>query len=116
MPQTLRFGVIGLGRAGTGMLGAMAKHPDIAVTAAADLHREHLDRFRAEFEGDTFTNADDLCRSDAVDAVYIATPHEAHTANVRAAAANGKHVIVEKPMALTLVDCDTMTRRLKGPA
>jgi phthalate 4,5-cis-dihydrodiol dehydrogenase len=104
----LRFGVIGLGRAGSGMLGALAKHPDIRVTAAADLHREHRDRFQADFGGEVFADAEELCRSPLVDAVYIATPHELHAAHVQAAAAAGKDIIVEKPMALSLEDCDRM--------
>jgi phthalate 4,5-cis-dihydrodiol dehydrogenase len=106
--ETLRIGVIGLGRAGAGMLAAMASHPDIQVTAAADLHREHLDRFAEDFGGLTFTDAAALCASPDVDAVYVATPHEFHAEHVALAAARGKHVIVEKPMALTLEDCDRM--------
>jgi phthalate 4,5-cis-dihydrodiol dehydrogenase len=104
----LRVGVIGLGRAGSGMLSALARHPDIQVTAAADLHPEHRERFRVDFEGDVYDEAEELCAHAAVDAVYIATPHEFHTTHVEAAARNGKHVIVEKPMALTLDDCDRM--------
>jgi phthalate 4,5-cis-dihydrodiol dehydrogenase len=104
----MRFGVIGLGRAGSGMLMALAKHPDVQVTAAADLHQEHLDRFEADFEGQAFHDAEALCASDEVDAVYVATPHEFHAEHVETAARYGKHVIVEKPMALTLEDCDRM--------
>jgi phthalate 4,5-cis-dihydrodiol dehydrogenase len=104
----LRFGVIGLGRAGSGMLSALAVHPDIKITAAADLHRQHLDRFREEFGGEIYTDAEELLQSSNVDAVYIATPHEFHAAHVEAAARHGKHAIVEKPMALTLEDCDRM--------
>lgn len=108
MPPTLRFGVLGLGRAGAGMLAAMAQHPDIQVTAAADLHQTHRDRFAADFGGDTFADAEDLVRSPKVDAVYIATPHQFHAQHVVLAAEHGKHVIVEKPMALTLDECDQM--------
>ncbi len=104
----LRFGVIGLGRAGSGMLNALAVHPDINVTAAADLHRQHLNRFREAFGGEIYTDAEELLQSGNVDAVYIATPHEFHAAHVEAAARHGKHAIVEKPMALTLEDCERM--------
>ena len=104
----LRFGVIGLGRAGSGMLSALAKHPDIRVTAAADLHKQHRDRFEADFAGEAFPDAEDVCRNPNVDAVYIATPHEMHTDHLRMAATYGKHAIVEKPMALTLEDCEAM--------
>lgn len=104
----LRFGVIGLGRAGSGMLSALAKHPDIRVTAAADLHKQHRDRFQADFGGEAFADAADLCKSPNVDAVYIATPHQFHLEHLTQAALGGKHAIVEKPMALTLDECDRM--------
>ena len=44
----------------------------------------------------------------SVDAVYVATPHEFHAENAIMAARNGKHVLVEKPMALTLEECHAM--------
>src|SRR5262245_2461205 len=108
MPQRLRVGVIGLGRAGAMMLPAMARHPTIHVTAAADLHREHLDRFQEDFGGMAFTDAADLCASTDVDAVYVASPHQYHAEHTTLAASHGKHVLVEKPMALTLHECDRM--------
>lgn len=90
------------------MLSAMSKHPDIHVAAAADLHQEHLDRFQEDFGGQGFTSVEALCKSPDVDAVYIATPHQYHAEHVTLAAEHGKHIIVEKPMALTLDDCDRM--------
>jgi hypothetical protein len=45
----MRIGVIGLGRAGSMMLRAMVRHPDIQVTAAADVHQQHLARFQEDF-------------------------------------------------------------------
>jgi phthalate 4,5-cis-dihydrodiol dehydrogenase len=104
----MRIGVIGLGRAGAMMLPAMARHPDVQVTAAADLHREHLERFQEDFGGLAFDDAAPLCASPEVDAVYIASPHQYHVEHAVLAAACGKHVLVEKPMALTLEECDRM--------
>ncbi|GAC1534980.1 MAG: Gfo/Idh/MocA family oxidoreductase [Candidatus Velthaea sp.] len=49
-----------------------------------------------------------MCAAGTVDAVYVATPHEYHVVNVRTAAAHGKHVLVEKPMALTVAECRAM--------
>lgn len=108
--RELRFGVIGLGRAGSGMLAALAVHPSIKVTAAADLHRQHLDKFQADFGGEVFTDVAELCKSPNVDVVYIATPHQMHVEHMELASQHGKHAIVEKPMALTLEDCEAMTR------
>jgi phthalate 4,5-cis-dihydrodiol dehydrogenase len=108
MARTLRFGVIGLGRAGAMMVSALGEHPDIKVTAAADLYSEHLSRFKEEFGGETYQDAEELCEKADVDVVYIATPHQFHMDHVLAATRQGKHVIVEKPMALTLEECDAM--------
>ncbi len=49
-----------------------------------------------------------LLSRDDIDAVLIATPHADHCAQVLAAAAAGKHVLVEKPMATSVADCDRM--------
>src|SRR5262249_27768831 len=61
-----------------------------------------------DFEAETYGTAEQLCASPNVDAVYIATPHQFHTENVITAAAADKHAICEKPMALSLEDCDRM--------
>jgi predicted dehydrogenase len=51
---------------------------------------------------------DALLARDDIQAVIIATPHSTHLPLTRAAAAAGKHVYIEKPMAVTLADCDAM--------
>ena len=87
--QELRIGVIGLGRAGSGMLTALAQHPNVQVTAAADLYPQHLEKFKSEFGGEAYKNAADLCSSNSVDAVYIATPHALHVEHFLMAAEAG---------------------------
>ncbi len=49
-----------------------------------------------------------LVRDPAVEVVYIATPHQFHAAHAILAAEHGKHIILEKPMALTLAECDAI--------
>ena len=51
---------------------------------------------------------DELCKDDEVDIVYVATPHQFHCEHAVSAAWAGKHVLVEKPMALSLAECDAM--------
>ncbi|MEA2719321.1 MAG: phthalate 4,5-cis-dihydrodiol dehydrogenase [Candidatus Eremiobacteraeota bacterium] len=104
----MRLGVVGLGRAASSMLPSLAAHPRATLVAAADPDPAARERFARDYGGATFPGAQALCRDGAVDAVYIATPHERHVADVEIAAAYGKHAIVEKPMALTLADCDRM--------
>ena len=105
---TLNFGIIGLGGGASDMVPVLAQHPQIKITAAADVDQGQLDKFRQEFQGETYRNAEDLCQSANVDVVYIATPNQFHTQQTLAALDQRKHVLVEKPMALTLAEAETM--------
>ena len=107
--QILRLGAIGLGRAAATMLPSLIAHPHVRLTAAADPNPEARARFEADFGRRTYATAAELCAGPDIDAVYIATPHQFHAADVLTAAGNGKHAIVEKPMALTLEECRAMT-------
>ena len=91
------------------MLPSLIAHPHVRLTAAADPNPEARARFESNFGGRTYASAAELSAAPDVDAVYIATPHQFHAADVLTAAGNGKHAIVEKPMALTLEECRAMT-------
>jgi phthalate 4,5-cis-dihydrodiol dehydrogenase len=90
------------------MLPSLAAHPQIRLVAAADPNPAARERFAADFGGAVFENAAQLCAGDVVDVVYIATPHQCHVDDVLTATRYGKHVIVEKPMALTVEECSVM--------
>ncbi len=105
---TVRLGVAGLGRAFILMLPTLAQHPRLRLAAAADPRPAARARFAQEFGARAYDTVEAMCADPALDAVYVATPHGMHLRHVRAAAAAGKHVLVEKPMALTLPDCQAM--------
>jgi phthalate 4,5-cis-dihydrodiol dehydrogenase len=110
----LRIGVAGLGRAFQLMLPTLVAHPVIELAAAADPRSEARDRFAADFSARVYVSVEEMCADPDVQAVYVATPHQFHAVNVIAAASHSKHVLVEKPMALTLNECLAMitaTRR-----
>lgn len=106
--RKLRLGVAGLGRAFTVMLPTLARDPRVALVAAADPRAEARARFAADFGAKTYATVAELCADPAVEAVYVATPHQHHAAHTRLAAQGGKHVLVEKPIALTLDDAGSM--------
>ena len=108
LTHILRLGIAGLGVASTQILPPLAKLPLIKITAAADTRADALAKFRQAYGGEGYSTVEDLCRSANVDAVYIATPNALHAEHAIAAAKNGKHIIVEKPMAMTLAECDAM--------
>ena len=102
----IRLGIVGLGMAGAVMVHAAARHPGFCITAAAEPHAGPREAFVRDFNANAYDDMRRLCDDPAVDAVYIATPHQFHAEHASLAAAAGKHVILEKPMALTLADCD----------
>jgi phthalate 4,5-cis-dihydrodiol dehydrogenase len=106
--RKLRLGVAGLGRAFTVMLPTFVADPRVILVAAADPRPEARQRFAADFSARVFPTVEELCADPAVDIVYVATPHQHHARHAILAAQNGKHLLIEKPMALTLDDCAAM--------
>jgi phthalate 4,5-cis-dihydrodiol dehydrogenase len=106
MPDRIRLGLIGLGLASAAMTPALAASRLVSVAGAADLNPVLRQRFQDAFSVPAYADLHDLVRRDDVDAVYIATPHQFHRDHAVLAAKHGKHMIVEKPMALTLAECD----------
>ena len=108
MNEPLKLGVIGLGRAFMLMLPSFASHPLIKMVAATDPRADARERFADEFGARGFEDAEALCADPGVQAVYVASPHRFHVDHVKLAAKHRKHVLVEKPMALSLDDCREM--------
>jgi len=105
--KKLRIGVAGLGRAFAVTAPAL-RDPRVEVVAGADPRPEARRRFKQEYKARVFPTVEALCADPAVEVVYIATPHQHHASQARLACAAKKHVLVEKPMALTLEDCRAM--------
>ena len=108
MSEPLKLGVIGLGRAFTLMLPTFMADPRIALVAATDPRTDARERFAEEFGAKVFEDAEALCADPNVKAVYVASPHQFHVDHVKCAAKYGKHVLVEKPMALSADEAKEM--------
>lgn len=102
------LGVIGLGRGFMLTLPALLASDRIRLAAAFDVRADARDRFAQDFAATSHPSIDALLNDGQVDAVYIATPHGLHAEQAIAAAKAGKHVLVEKPMATTVADCEAM--------
>src|SRR5580704_15148272 len=106
--KPIGLGIAGLGMAGAVMVRAAVRHPGFRLAAAAEPQAAPRSAFARDFEANIHSNIHGLCEDQAIDAVYIATPHQFHVEHASLAAAAGKHIILEKPMALTLADCDAI--------
>ena len=105
----LGVGIIGLGGAAIGMISKFARNSHYKIAAAADIDAEILERFHQDHPAaETYSSAEDLCGSPSVDLVYIATPNRFHSEHAQMALEGKKHVLIEKPMTITLEDADAM--------
>jgi predicted dehydrogenase len=88
-----------------GGAAALIENPDAELIAVADPSRERVTAFADRFGVSTvLESAEQLVALDAVDAVYIAVPNYLHAAISTMALQAGKHVLQEKPLALSLAD------------
>lgn len=108
--RPLRLGIAGLGRAFTLMLPTFLNDTRVQLVAACDPREEARQQFSKDFQAPVFSDITALAADSTVEAIYIASPHQFHAEHTRIAAANGKHVLVEKPMALSLSECDAMIK------
>jgi len=109
MKPPVRVGVIGLGMAGSHHVRDFAGCPDAAVVGGADPGGPALRRARALQPDAAFVeDYHDLLARDDVDLVVVATPHDLHFGMVVDALRAGKHVLCEKPLAITVAECDGM--------
>ena len=106
--KPIGLGIAGLGMAGAVMVHAAAAHPDFILRAGADPHPGPREAFARDHNARAYDDMNMLVADPAVEAVYIATPHQFHAPHAILAAEHGKHIILEKPMALTLAECDAI--------
>ncbi|MCA9214239.1 MAG: Gfo/Idh/MocA family oxidoreductase [Planctomycetales bacterium] len=106
----IRWGILGCGDiANKRVAEAIQIDPNSELVAACRRDAMLLDEFCRRFAvTKSFTGATELIDSAEIDAVYVATPVHLHRQNVLDAARAGKHVLVEKPMALNGDECDEM--------
>lgn len=109
--RPMRIGIIGLGGWGaSGHLNAFLSSPHAEIVAVCDVVPGRADEVAQQFDVESaFTDYRDLLRLPNLDAVDIATPNKFHREITLAALAAGKHVLCEKPLALTVEHAQEMT-------
>lgn len=107
--MTVRLGIVGTGAIARYHIRSYQATPEAQVVAVCDVLPERAAAVAAEFgiPGVDAGIADLLARPE-VDAVSICTPNDSHAPAAIAAARAGKHVLCEKPLALTLAEAEAM--------
>ena len=107
MAEDIGFGVVGLGM-GTHHCAAIQRAAGARLVAVCDADEERLGRIAAEYGCAGYRDYGEFLADEAVAVVNIATPSGTHAQLAIAAAAAGKHLIVEKPADITVERVDEM--------
>lgn len=107
MASKLKLAFIGCGGIARYHLDGIKEHaPQIDVTAAIDLDEEKANAYAAETGATAFTSLEEALEKGDFEAVDIMLPHDLHETVAAQCFDAGKHVLLEKPMALDLASCD----------
>ena len=106
--MALGFGIIGCGMIANFHAKAIADVKGAKLVACFDTFPGAADKLAATYPCKPYTKLEEMLADPAVDVVTIGTPSGAHMEPAVAAAKAGKHVIVEKPLDITLKRCDTI--------
>ncbi|CAM4490081.1 Gfo/Idh/MocA family oxidoreductase [Paenibacillus xylanexedens] len=106
-----RIGIIGTGRIAERFIPEVNLVSGISTQGVYNLNTESSIRFAEKWNINSYTEIEDFF--DAVDAVYIATPHETHYQYIKMSLEHGKHVLCEKPMVLEKKQAEELFRYAK---
>lgn len=106
--KPLRVGLVGCGKVGTVHAAALKAVPEAEFVACCDAAADRAQAFAAKYGVRPFPDVENMLRGAGVEAVVIGTPHPLHAEPAARAAEAGVHVLVEKPMAASLADCDAV--------
>ena len=108
--KILRVGIIGTGNMGRRHGRAYRYHePLTRLVACYDLYGDIAAKYAGEFSCESEDTIESLLAREDIDAVSICTTEEHHVEPVKKAAAAGKHILLEKPMAMNMEDARVMT-------
>lgn len=105
---TIRTALIGCGKVGQIHAAALTSLPESQFVGVCDAGADRAAVFASRFKVSAFTDVGTMLREARPQAVLICTPHPLHAGPAVEAAEAGVHVLVEKPLAANLADCDAM--------
>lgn len=104
--MTLRFGIVGCGMIAGFHARALADAHDAVLGGCTSRSSEGTTKFAEKHGCRAYVSLDEMLADPAIDAISICSPSGAHLEPALAAAAAGKHVVVEKPLEITTKRCD----------
>jgi UDP-N-acetyl-2-amino-2-deoxyglucuronate dehydrogenase len=114
MNKKLRFGLIGYGKVAALHARAMAAAPHCELVSVSGHNKEKRDAFASEWKLASRDGVQEMVQKDGVEAVLIPTPHPRHYFDAMDALSAGCHVLVEKPLSLSVSEAEEMMRQAQA--
>lgn len=111
--EKVKIGIIGCGKVAHLHAQALKDIPEAAFTSAFSRDANKAEIFAEKYGVRAYSDIDEMLEGRDVDAVIICTPHPNHVETAVKAARAGIHILVEKPLASSLEDCDAMIEAAK---
>lgn len=112
--KKIKFAIVGIGNIGSRHLDLTVADPNAEVVAICDIDKAKIKKYSELYNGlGSYDDYDKLLNESKADVVSICTPHGLHAEMAIAAAKKGKHILVEKPMAISTKDADKMITAAK---
>lgn len=108
--QPIRVGLVGCGAISMQHLEAISALPGLSLAAVASASEDRARTVGERWGVPWTTRLEELLERDDVDAVTISTPSGLHPAQALAALRSGRHVVVEKPIAMSVAEADAVVR------
>ena len=108
--SSLRVALLGCGRISRNHFEAIASTPGVELSAVCDVIPERADAAARALGVPAFTSYEEMLRDATCDIVSVTTPSGLHPVHAEMAARSGKHVVCEKPMAISIEAADAMMR------
>jgi UDP-N-acetyl-2-amino-2-deoxyglucuronate dehydrogenase len=108
MTEALKTALVGVGKVTEMHARALVNLKESEFTAVCSRSREKAETFAAKYNIKPYSDVAEMVTKEKIDVVIICTPHPNHRVPAIAALETGAHVLVEKPLASSLEDCDAM--------
>jgi predicted dehydrogenase len=111
--ETLRTAIVGCGKVGHLHAQALRRAPESVFVAACGRDPKKTETFAATYKVKAYVDVEEMIAREGVQALTICTPHPLHALHAVKAARAGVHVLIEKPLASSLEDCDAILNAAK---
>lgn len=113
MTEQVKTALVGIGKVTDMHARALVNLEESVFTAVCSRSREKADSYATKYKVNAYTDVAEMVNREKIDVVIICTPHPNHREPTVAALEAGAHVLIEKPLASSLEDCDAMIEASK---